>query len=149
MEDNKEKKNGIADYKSQPWYKSLLSLSGQLVFYILDNQQMEFLLPLINHLNRPVLLLCEPEVDVKVEVGRHVTAVRMCYWDEVNAYNDDLLRKSHPISYRYHNSFEILFEGLQPEGIILSESCHHQEQTAIFLAQKKIFRLSPLKKKTI
>lgn len=136
-EGKKEKKKSITDYKSQSWYKSMQSLSRQLVFYIHDNQQMEFLLPLINHLNRPVLLLCEPEVDVKVEVGRHVIAVRMCYWDEVNAYNDDLLRKSHPMLYRYHNSFEILFEGLQPEGIILSESCHHQEQTAIFLAHKK------------
>ena len=51
--------------------------TAQLVSYISNNRQLHELLPLMNALNRPVLLLCTPEVDEEVEVNENVSAIAL------------------------------------------------------------------------
>lgn len=50
-------------YSPELWRKALSPLSGQLLFYIQDDALFNSLQPIVNSLNRPVLLLCEQEVD--------------------------------------------------------------------------------------
>lgn len=127
----------VTDYKSKLWYKSLSSLSSRLIFYIFNNRQLEYLLPLINSLNRPVLLICEPDVNAEVEINDNVSAIEICFWTNIKIYNNLLLENSFPDLYRYYNSFELLLEVLQPEGVIVWGGCHYQEQIISVLAQSK------------
>lgn len=123
-----EKKRVTMDYCSEIWYKTLSNLSGQLVFYVYNNRQLHYLIPLINSLNRPVLLICEPVVDGEFDVGDNVTAVNLFFADDYPVYDDALLEIYFPELYRYYNTFHLMLMALRPEGVILLEGCHYQEQ---------------------
>lgn len=115
----------LADYRSESWFEPLSSLSGNLLVYVYNNRQLNYLLPLINCLNRPVLLLCEPCVDEEVAVNENVTAI------EIPSIGDNLSELQ-----RYYTTFEAILEALQPEGILVLEGCHYQEQILAIVAQK-------------
>ena len=73
----------------------------QLVCYIASNRQLHELLPLLNTLNRPVLLLCTPEADDEVEVNENVSAVSL------EGIADNTLAQ--------------FLETLEPEGILVTD----------------------------
>jgi len=125
-----------ADYRSEPWYESLTALSGRLVIYVYNNLQLNYLLPLINGLNRPIVLVCEPEVDEEVDVNDHVVAVELCFMDDYPVYDDILLKTSFPELYRYYNLFHLMKEVLRPEGVVVLDGCHYQEQIWGVIARK-------------
>lgn len=58
-----------------------------LAIYISDNEHLEKYLPLLNVLNRPVLLLCASIVEDDVEVNENISAIA------VEDMNDDMLEK--------------------------------------------------------
>lgn len=117
-----------SDYQLEPWYEVLVSLSNQLLIYIYNNRQLYYLLPLINALNRPVVLLCESSVDEKVEVNENVKAIDLCFWNNYKVYKNETLEAYFPELFRYYNTFQLLLEILKPEGIIVLEGCHYKEQ---------------------
>ena len=115
----------LTDYRTEPWFEFLSSLQGNLLVYVYNNRQLNYLLPLVNRLNRPILLLCESCVDEEVEVNDNVTAIEM-------PFTDDNL----PELQRYYVSFHAVLEALQPEGVLVLEGCHYQEQILAIVAQK-------------
>lgn len=115
----------LTDYRTEPWSEFLSSLQGNLLVYVYNNRQLNYLLPLVNRLNRPILLLCESCVDEEVEVNDNVTAIEM-------PFTDDNL----PELQRYYVSFHAVLEALQPEGVLVLEGCHYQEQILAIVAQK-------------
>ena len=116
----------LADYSAAPWLETLASMQGRLVAYIYNNRQLKYLLPIINRLNRPVLLLCEACVDEEVEVNDNVTAVEIPFIDE-----------HQPELQRYYASFQAILEAAQPEGVLVLEGCHYQEQILALVAQEQ------------
>lgn len=58
-----------------------------LAIYISDNEHLEKYLPLLNVLNRPVLLLCASIVEDDVEVNENISAIA------IEDMNDDMLEK--------------------------------------------------------
>ena len=73
--------------------------TSQLVSYIANNRQLHKLLPLLNVLNRPVLLLCLPEADEDVEVNDNISAISL------EGMEDNML--------------ETILETLHPEGVLV------------------------------
>lgn len=126
-----------SDYKLEFWYQYLLARAGRLIVYIYNNRQLNYLLPLINALNRPLLLICEREVDMEVETTENVEAIEMCFWNELNVYDDGALKEVFPELYKYYNAFSLMFEALDPEGVLVLEGCHYQEQILSAVAGKK------------
>ncbi|MDE5761000.1 MAG: glycosyltransferase, partial [Bacteroides sp.] len=108
-----------------------------MVAYVYNNRQLRYLLPLVNGLNRPVLLVCEPGVDEEVEVGEHVTAVELCFMDACPVYEDNVLETGFLELYRYYNTFFLMTEALRPEGVVVLEGCHYQEQVWGVIARKR------------
>lgn len=80
---------------------STTTYAPQLVCYIANNQQLHELLALLNTLNRPVLLLCTPEVDDEVEVNENVSAISL------EGIADNTLAQ--------------FLETLEPEGILVTD----------------------------
>lgn len=124
------------DYRCEPWYKVLSLLENRILVYVYNNRQLRYLLPVVNSMNRPVVLVCEPNVDEEVEVGDNVVAVDLCFWDEYKVYNDNALEAHCPELFRYYNTFQLLLEALKPEGVVVLEGCHHQEQVLGDVAKK-------------
>lgn len=115
----------LRDFRTEPWSEILASWKGSLLVYVYNNRQLNYLLPLVNRLNRPVLLLCEPCVDEEAEANDNVTAI------EIPFTNNRL-----PELQRYYASFHAVLEALQPEGVLVLEGCHYQEQILAIVAQK-------------
>ena len=115
----------LTDYRTEPWFEFLSLQQGNLLVYVYNNRQLNYLLPLVNRLNRPVLLLCESCVDEEVEVNDNVTAIEMPFTDS-----------SLPELQRYCASFHAVLEALHPEGVLVLEGCHYQEQILAIVAQK-------------
>lgn len=126
-----------SDFQSKPWYNFLMSLSNQLLIYIYNNRQLHYLLPLINALNRPVVLLCEPNVDEIVEVNENITAVELYFMSSCKVYENETLETYFPELFQYYNTFHLLFEILKPEGVIVLEGCHYNEQILSDVARQK------------
>jgi len=83
---------------------STTTYAPQLVCYIANNWQLHELLPLLNTLNRPVLLLCTPEVNDEVEVNENVSAISL------EGIADNTLAQ--------------FLETLEPEGILVTDDKH-------------------------
>ena len=115
----------LTGYRTEPWFEFLSSQQGNLLVYVYNNRQLQYLLPLVNSLNRSVLLLCESCVDEEVEVNDNVTAIEMPFMDN-----------SLPELQRYYASFHAVLEALHPEGVLVLEGCHYQEQILAIVAQK-------------
>lgn len=124
------------DIKSHPWNQFYASFTDQVIIYIYNNRQLNYLLPLINSLNRPILLLCESDLDENIKVNENVTAIEMSYLTESKVYKDYSIEMLFPDLYMYYNSFDLLIKLLNPEGIIVLEGCHFQEQILSIVAQK-------------
>ena len=123
--------------KSEFWYQTLKSLRDRLLVYVYNNRQLYYLLPIINAINRPVILICEPNVNAEIEVNDNITAVELCFFSENEVYNDNTIKVNYPELYQYYNAFHLFLEALRPEGIIVLEGCHYQEQILGELAGKK------------
>lgn len=108
-----------SQYSPELWRKALSPLSGQLLFYIQDDALFNSLQPIVNSLNRPVLLLCEQEVDTGRKMESHVSTVRMCYTGDIES------------------SFNLFLEGLNPEGIVLTDDKSPQGAVLRNLASQK------------
>lgn len=123
-----EKLHSGADYRSEPWYDCLISLSSRLLFYIYNTRQLHYLLPFINALNRPVVLLFEPDVDENVEVNDNITAIDFSFRNPYKVYENETLETYFPELFRHYNTFRLLLEILKPEGVVVLEGCHYEEQ---------------------
>lgn len=64
-----------------------ISQTTYLAIYISDNEHLERYLPLLNVLNRPVLLLCASIVEDDVEVNENISAIA------IEDMNDDMLER--------------------------------------------------------
>ena len=124
------------DYKSEPWFHLLNSLTNRLLVYVYNNRQLHYLLPIINVINRPVILLCEPNVNTEIEVNDNIMAIELCFFNKYEIYNDNKLKVDYPDLYQYYNTFHLMLKALIPEGIIVLEGCHYQEQVLGELARK-------------
>lgn len=124
-------------YQSEPWYELLISLSNRLVIYIYNNRQLRYLLPLINALNRPVILICEPNVNEDVNVNDNITAIEFSFPHDYKVYENERLETHYPELFRCYNTFHLLLEILKPEGVVVLEGCHYKEQIVSDVARQK------------
>lgn len=125
------------DFTKYQWYEPLKHLSGRLVFYICNDEQLYYLLPLIKMNNRPIVLFLEPGVNNNLSVESNIVAVKISAISDLKLYDDRFLESYFPEVYKYYNTFNFLMEILSPEGIVFAESSYFQQQILSLIAQKK------------
>ena len=106
--------------------------TSQLVSYIANNRQLHKLLPLLNVLNRPVLLLCLPEADEDVEVNDNISAISLEGMED--AMLETILETLHPEGILVVDGEDVLLEygrklGIPIIGIDLSQPLEEQIET--------------------
>ena len=109
---------------------------GQICFYIYNNEQFYSILPIINNLNRGIILLCENEVNNNIPINDNVVIVHIEDFTILKYYDNLLIKKYFPKLYECYNNLEILIKELKPRGIILSSICHYQESIIVEIANK-------------
>ena len=101
-------------------------LGDRLAIYVYNSRQLRYLRPFIDAVNRPLVLLCEKSVNLDIELPEYVEAVDLDYsitekmFDAGNTLSDRLTK-----CYILLNS---ILRELAPEGVVLLEGCHFQEQ---------------------
>ena len=109
-----------------PMPKILLSLGSRIAIYLYNNRQLKYLLPLIEEINRPLLLLCEQSVKFDIELPEYVQAIDLDY-----ALAQRFVATENPLIKRLSTHFILLnslLRALALEGVIVLEGCHLQEQ---------------------
>lgn len=102
------------------------TLGNRLAIYIYNTRQLKYLVPLINTVNRPLLLLCEQSVDLDIELPEYVEGIDLDY-----SIADHVVTNNNSISNRLANTFVVLnsiITEFNIEGVVLLEGCHYQEQ---------------------
>lgn len=132
-----ESSQNHTDITKHEWYQSLKNLSGQLVFYIYNNEQLYFLLPLIKKMNRPIILLLEPGINDDLTVENNIKAIEIDFSSNLKLYNNQFVEANFPEVSKYYNTFSFLMEVLSPEGIVFVESDYFQQQILSVVTQKK------------
>lgn len=104
----------------------LKSLGNRLVVYVYNSRQLNYLCPLIETINRPLLLLCEQSVDIALEMPEYVEAIDLDYSiiEGIGLNNDPITKK---IS-KYFILLNSLMRSSKVDGVIVLEGCHFQEQ---------------------
>ena len=126
----------VKNYQLEPWHQTLSSFRNRLLVYVYNNRQLYYLLPIINVINRPIILICEPNVNAEIEVNDNIIAIELCFLNDCEIFNDNNLKENYPVLYQYYNTFHLLLEALSPEGVVVLEGCHYQEQILGELARK-------------
>lgn len=120
--------------QDHPWYDVLSPYRGQLLIYIFNQRQLNYLTPLIDYLNRPAILVCEYEMDEESALPECVLAISVEVSRE-QCVNNEIIRKNFPLFFQYANTFDILMRCLSPQCVICLEGCHYQEQLLSVIAE--------------
>lgn len=127
-----------ANITEHDWYKTLILLSGQLIFYICNKEQLHSLSPFYKMCNCSVILLVEPGMINDESITEpNITIIEFCFIKDIQLYDNQFLKIHSPEIYKYYNTFLFLLKVLSPVGIVFSESEAFQQQILNTLAQKE------------
>lgn len=101
-------------------------LGDRLAIYVYNSRQLRYLRPFLDAVNRPLVLLCEESVNLDMELPEYVEAVDLDY-----SITENMVEVGNTISDRLTRCYILLnsiLTELAPEGVILLEGCHFQEQ---------------------
>ncbi len=106
----------------------------QVLIYILNKRQLNYLTPLIQQINQPVLLVTEYELPDETDLPDYVTAIKISFLKEV--HYSPFLYNNFPQVFHYLNTFDQLLNVLQPCCTILLEGCHYQQEIITIISKK-------------
>ena len=109
-----------------PLSDALSHIGHRLVVYVYNVRQLKYLMPFIETVNRPLVLLCEKTVHIETDMPEYVEAIDLDYSivPELTGNVNMAINKMRSC-YRLINS---IFSSLTVEGVVLLEGCHFQEQ---------------------
>lgn len=110
-----------------PWKDALEACRGCLLVYVFNARQLQALVPLLERMERPVVLLSEYDIPDDTDLPEYVTALSVEFspW-RIFADRDFEIR--FPLFFHYAHAFSILLQLMRPAGIVCLEGCHFQEQ---------------------
>ena len=116
---------------------ALSGMGNRLAIYVYNTRQLKYMMPFIEMVNRPLVLLCERSVDLEMDMPEYVEAVDLDYSivPELTGNVNLAVRRMHSC-YALLNS--ILSE-FKVECVVLLEGCHFQEQIIGEIAREHHF----------
>ena len=127
----------LHNIKEHPWYELLSEYQGQLLIYIFNDRQLQYLVPLLQKQDCPVLLLSEQDIPDDTDFPESVMALTLDFSSE-KVFIDKTFQRTFPLVFHYANTFDILLQILQPCDVICLEDRHFQEQ--LLAAMAKAYR---------
>lgn len=124
----------LVDVKEHPWYELLNGYRGMLIVYLFNARQLQYLTPLLQKLDHPVLLLSEYDIPEETELPEYVTALTIEFSSK-SSFIEKKFERHFPLIFHYANTFDILFQILRPCGVVCLEGCHFQEQLLAVVAE--------------
>lgn len=125
LEENQEFMNGI----HPDVIKYLSCNQGKIGFYVADDFQLSYILPIVNKLNCSVVLLCETIVNREhIESGANTLIIPIEQIAKIKSVENPTLEKEYPDYFYYYNTVKIILTLLKPACVfyVPSESFHGQ-----------------------
>ncbi len=120
-----------------PLSGALSRAGNRLAIYVYNTRQLKYMMPFIEMVNRPVVLLCERSVDIEMDMPEYVEAIDLDYSIAPELDGDvNVAVKKMRSCYTLMNS---VFSELKVEGVVLLEGCHFQEQIIGEIAREHHF----------
>lgn len=120
-----------------PLSGALSHIGNRLAVYVYNTRQLKYMMPFIEMVNRPLVLLCEKSVDIEMDMPEYVEAIDLDYSivpEQTGNVNMAVNRMRS--CYMLMNS---IFSELKVEGVVLLEGCHFQEQIIGEIAREHHF----------
>lgn len=117
------------------WEESLISYKGVKLVYLFNERQLRYLMPVLETVRTPLLLITEFAVPAGIVLPDYVTVMEFRYIEDV-WYDAPFLEAYFPRLYYCFNTFCILLDVLRPSQVILLEGCHYQQQTLAVIARR-------------
>lgn len=115
----------------------LSSIGNRLAVYVYNTRQLKYLIPFIELVNRPLVLLCERAVDIEMNMPEYVEAIDLDYSIIPEpTCNVCMTVRRMQSCYALMNS---IFSELKVDGVVLMEGCHFQEQVIGEIAREHGF----------
>lgn len=124
---NENEFNEEVDITIFPWYEILLQYKNQIVFYIFNERQLTYLVPIIREIKKTVLLLSEYDIEEDVDLPETVTALTIEF-SGCRQFKNNYIEWNFPLVYHYFNTFDLLMRILTPSSVTVLEGCHYQEK---------------------
>lgn len=120
-----------------PLSGTLSHIGSRLAVYVYNTRQLKYLMPFIETVNRPLVLLCEKSVDIEIDMPEYVEAIDLDYSIVPESTDNVNIAVSRMRScYMLMNS---IFSVLKVEGVVLLEGCHFQKQIIGEIAREHSF----------
>lgn len=129
-----EEKN---DPQAHEWQEALKPFRGQLVFYLYNYRQLNYLAPLLRHLDTPAVLLSSfdlPDEAEELHLPACVTSVPFPL-DCPDHPREAAFSSNFPFLYAEVYTFDLLVRMLAPRCVICLEGCHAEEQAWAVIAR--------------
>lgn len=125
----------LLDLKEHPWENFLSAYRHSILIYIFDEEQLKYLTDLLCKIDFPTLLLSEYDIPGETELSEYVTALTIDF-SEYRIISNAYFENMYPLIFNYANTFEILFQLLDPSVVLCLGGFHYQEQLLGVIAKK-------------
>lgn len=113
--------------KEYELYSELKSYRKQVMIYIYNTRQLEYIASFIKKLNCPVILMADFSITLDANEYNKVTCLNIANITETALFNS-FIKTCFPLVLSLFNKFDLLIRLLQPSVIIVVDGSHLQEQ---------------------
>ncbi len=125
----------IKDLKTHAWYAYLSQLKGYVIFYAQNEDELAYLSPIIVHLNRSAIVLCDFSLPNE-NFPDWIQVIEFGFFDQ-KVYENSFLENDSKELYDYTNTFATLFEMILPDGIVVTGNTCFQKEIIDKLGSEK------------
>ena len=104
-----------------------------MLIYLFNERQLSYLMPLVNMVKSPLVLLCDFVVSENIDFSDSVSIIEFGF-SSVSTFQNEYLEIKFPYIYHYLNTFEQIISSVTPFGIVFLEGCHLQEKALNIVA---------------
>lgn len=122
------------DIKKHEWYPFLSESKDRIVFFVQNKEELDYITPIIIHLNRAITLLCD--FDLETDYFPSWITVILFGFSDQKLYENDFLENSFPELYNYYNAFSIFLEMTRASGIVVLDNACFQKKVISDLGKR-------------
>lgn len=123
----------LTDVRLHPWYKVLGGYKVEILVYVSNADQFQYMLPLLQKFDVPTLLLSEYDIPEETNLPDCLTALTMEFSSH-RMFRNPVFEARYPLLFHYINTFDILLRLLCPRVVLCLEGNRWQEELLAVVA---------------
>lgn len=120
--------------KSYDFYREMKTYRKQIVVYMHEVHQLDFIIPMVEAFKQPVVLISELNIP-RPDLPTEVTYLRTNIFEK-ERYSNSFVKRNFSSLFNFFNKFDLLLQIINPSCLILLDGCHYQEQILAHIGKK-------------